>query len=158
MIDDIVSIHSEWLHGNEGLITLFVLPPYFLRPVVHLSISDGQKQLLVKSPGLLTLLHHALFAEDDSHPRKDMAERNRAGIQLDGCECVAQLALFDQGRQLLQQDSLIITALEVVREHGLSPEAKETAGSALMALRGMENLSGSHEHIVVEHVMLSYQW
>ncbi len=159
MIDDIVSIHSGWLYTNEELVTLSpVLPPYFLRPVVHLSISDEQKQLLVKSPGLVPLLHHALFAEDDSHPRKDMAERNRAGIQLDGCECLAQIALFDRGRELLQQDGSLVQALHVVQDHGLTREAQESAGRALVALRGMEDLAASHGDIVAEHVMLSYQW
>jgi hypothetical protein len=157
IIDDIVSIHSEWLHG--GLAALLpVLPPYFLRPMVHLSVSDQNKTKLVQSAGLLTLLRISLFDNtDDSHPRKDMPAPNCAGIQLDGCECVAQLALFDRGRELLQQDSSIEEALEVVRERGLSPEAKESAHGALVALRGMKDLAASHEDIVAEHIMLSYR-
>jgi hypothetical protein len=136
-----------------------VLPPYFLRPLTHLSISDLNKTKLVRSPGLLTLLLHALFGDtDESHPRKDMPAPNCAGIQLDGCECVAQIALFDRGRELLQQDSSLAKALQVVQEHGLSPEAKGSAGRALVALHGMEDLVASHGHIGSKHVMLSYQW
>jgi hypothetical protein len=157
IIDDIVSIHSEWLHGPLVAI-IPVLTPYFLRPLVHLSISDQNKTNLVQSVGLLTLLRYALFDDtDDSHPRKDMPTPNRAGIQLDGCECVAQLALVDRGRELLQQDSSIEAALEVVRERGLSPEAQESARGALVALHGMEDLAASHGDIVAEHIMLSYR-
>ena len=157
IIDDIVSIHSEWLHGQLAAV-IPVLTPYFLRPLVHLSISDQNKTNLVQSAGLLTLLRHALFDDtDDSHPRKDMPAPNRAGIQLDGCECVAQLALVDRGRELLQQDSSIEAALEVVRERGLSPEAQESARGALVALHGMEGLAASHGDIVAEHIMLSYR-
>jgi hypothetical protein len=112
--------------------------------------------MLVHNDKLVPLLLSTLMLEPE-HPRKKMAEHLKAGIQADGIESIAQLALFDRGRELLLQHEAVLAGLQwVIEEHsGTSPELKESARGAMMALNGVEQ----HDmHIVAEHVMLSYSW
>ena len=50
--------------------------------------------MLVRCDSLIPTLLDALFL-DPEHPRKDMEEALRAGIQRDGAECLLQLARVD---------------------------------------------------------------
>ena len=70
-------------------------------------------------------------------------------------ECLAQLAVYEPAREMLRQDPTVLPSLQAVRDSGLSAEAREIAGAALLAL------SDKKLHTVMEgqkHVMLSYQW
>ena len=58
--------------------------------------------MLLQCDALTPTLLDALFL-DPEHPRKDMDETLRAGIQCDGAECFLQLALFHKGKELLGQ-------------------------------------------------------
>ena len=51
-------------------------------------------------------------------------------------ECLAQLAVFPQGRDALLADAAVVKALRQVQDGGggLSEECRELAGSALLAL------------------------
>ena len=85
---------------------------------------------------LIPTLLDALFL-DPEHPRKDMDERLRAGIQCDGTECFLQLALFDPGRALLEQHTEALDALRaLVDGAALTEEARLSASSALAAIDG----------------------
>ncbi len=66
-------------------------------------------------------------------------------------ECLAQLALFPPGREALLQDPSVSEALQAVAESGLSPESREFAQGALLALSDTELTSKEGQ----KHVMLS---
>ena len=66
-------------------------------------------------------------------------------------ECLAQLALFPPGREALLQNSSVSEALQAVAESGLSPESREFAQGALLALSDTELISKEGQ----KHVMLS---
>ena len=66
-------------------------------------------------------------------------------------ECLAQLALFPPGRDALLQNSSVSEALQAVAESGLSPESREFAQGALLALSDTELISKEGQ----KHVMLS---
>ena len=72
--------------------------------------ADANKQMLVRCDVLIPTLLHALFLDPES-PRKDMDEVSRAGIQRDGAECFLQLALFEPGKELLEQHPEALDAL-----------------------------------------------
>ena len=69
--------------------------------------------MLVQCDALIPTLLGALFL-DQEHPRKDMDEPLRAGIQSDGAECFLQLALFEPGRELLEQHPEALDALMMI--------------------------------------------
>jgi len=97
---------------------------------------DVNKAMLVQCNALVPLLLDALFL-DPEHPRKDMDEKLRAGIQCDGAECFLQLALFDPGRELLEQHAEALDALRsLVDGSALTEEARLSASSALAAIDG----------------------
>ena len=99
-------------------------------------VADANKAMLVQCNALVPLLLDALFL-DPEHPRKDMDEKLRAGIQCDGAECFLQLALFDPGRELLEQHAEALDALRtLVGGAALTEEARLSASSALAAIDG----------------------
>ena len=92
--------------------------------------------MLVQCNALVPLLLDALFL-DPENPRKDMDERLRAGIQCDGAECFLQLALFEPGKELLEQHAEALDALRaLVGGAALTEEARLSASSALAAVEG----------------------
>ena len=70
------------------------------------------------------------------------------------CECLYQLAVFEPGREALQQDVSVSSALEAVAQIGLTEQSREFAAAALMAL-SEDKLQMRTEG--QKHVMLSYQ-
>ena len=93
--------------------------------------------MLVQCDALIPTLLDALFL-DPEHPRKDMDEALRAGIQRDGAECFLQLALYEPGKQLLEQHPEALDALRaLVDGAALVEEARLAASSALAAMEGM---------------------
>ena len=93
--------------------------------------------MLVHNDGLIPTLLDALFL-DPEHPRKDMDETLRAGVQCDGAECFLQLALFEPGKQLLEQRPEALDALRaLVDGPALTEEARLSASAALAAVEGL---------------------
>ena len=109
--------------------------------------------MLVRCDVLIPTLLHALFL-DPEHPRKDMDEVSRAGIQCDGAECFLQLALFEPGKELLEQHVEALDALRALADGGaLTKEAGEHASGALVAVEGLapgpDPPPGDEKHIMV---------
>ena len=69
-----------------------------------------------------------------------------------------QLALFDPGRDYLQQHPSVLDALRMLTDKALTEDARQYAEGALMALLPPEAVA--HHAIDVEslHVFMSYQW
>ena len=149
-MDDTVAQLEAYLTGS--LAPLFpTLPAYFLRPLVHLCISDTNKAMLVRSDALIPTLLDALFL-DPEHPRKDMEEALRAGIQSDGAECLLQLALVEPGKELLERHPEALDALRaLVDGAALTEQARRAASGALVAVQGPAQapVRGGEKHIVV---------
>ena len=133
--------------------------------LLHLSVSDHHKPLILANPDAIPLLISSLFLDPD-HPRglraKEILHEAAAPTPLDvqavyqrnWTEVLEQLALFGPGKEALLCDEAAMAALEAVVELGMTEEAKEHARGALIALRGV----AEHEAVVPNHVMLSYSW
>ena len=108
--------------------------------------------MLVHNDGLIPTLLDALFL-DPEHPRKDMDKTLRAGVQCDGAECFLQLALFEPGKELLEQNPEALDALRLLTDEGLTKEAREFASGALVAVEGLapgpDPPPGDEKHIMV---------
>ena len=78
-------------------------------------MADANKALLVQCDVLIPTLFDALFL-DPEHPRKDLDEALRAGIQCDGAECFLQLALVEQGKELLERHPESLDALRALAD------------------------------------------
>ena len=154
MVDHIVELHRDILTGTL-VFTSPVLPMHFLQPLLHLCISDVNKAMLVQCPALIPAVLDALFL-DPEHVRKDMDETVRARIQRDGAECFLQLALFEPGRELLEQHPEALDALRaLVDGAALTEEARLSASSALAAVEGVAPGSapaGDDKHIMMSCV------
>ena len=108
---------------------------------------------------LIPTLLDALFL-DPEHPRKDMDETLRTGIQCDGAECFLQLALFEPGKQLLEQHPEALDALRVLVDGAaLTEEARLAASAALAAvegpLPGPAPTPGDEKHVMMSCALLS---
>ena len=109
--------------------------------------------MLVQCDLLIPTLIDALFL-DPEHPRKDMVETLRKGIQCDGAECFMQLALFEPGKKLLERHPEALEALRALADGGaLTEEARLAASGALLAAEGPAQeqapAPGGEKHIVV---------
>ena len=113
--------------------------------------ADANKQMLVRCDVLIPTLLDAVFL-DPEHPRKDMDEALRAGIQCDGAECFLQLALFEPGKELLERHPEALDALRALADgSALTEEARLAASGALVAVERQEQARtvGGEKHIVV---------
>ena len=108
--------------------------------------------MLVRCDALIPTLLDALFLAPE-HPRKDMDETLRAGVQCDGAECFLQLALFEPGKELLEQNPEALDALRLLTDGGLTKEAREHASGALVAVEGLAPppapTPGDQKHIMM---------
>jgi hypothetical protein len=146
-----------------------VLPPFYLRPLLHLCISDKNKLLLVKSPKLTPLLTEALLldpahlrtASDPQSAVPPMREATKAAFQQTAAECFLQLALFEPGRAMLSDETAALEALHaLVDGQALSEEAKVSAHGALLEIEGRTHEPEPEREGAAEeggHVMVSYQ-
>lgn len=97
---------------------------------------------------------------DPDHPRAGLPDTMITWLQQMHTECLAQLAVFPQGRAALLAELSVLEALQHVKEVGRSEVCRELAESALLALRDhapdFEDLGhqGS-DHDGPKHVMLS---
>ena len=127
------------------------------------SVSDKHKTLLFTAPDIWTLLTLGLFLDAEQHPRGQNAVPPSSPVpveiqaiwQRNYAEALQQLALFPPGREAILQQPSIMKALEEVAERGMSPEAREHAEGALIALsdKEMQAVDGDGP----KHIMLSYQ-
>ena len=160
MIRDTVCLMQDCLTGNIASF-LPVLPSQFLKPVVHLCISDTNKALLVQSAELLpSLLLDAMFLRDD-HVRKDADVSEKAPVQTDAADACLQLALSPSGRELLSSDPALMDALRSLADKAYTEEAKLAAQNALVAIEGVmrepePEMEGADESD--KHIFVSYQW
>ena len=67
------------------------------------TISDANKNFLVRGKGLLPLLLDGLLLEPD-HVRKDHPANIKAAIQADAASCFLQMACFEPGRVRLSEN------------------------------------------------------
>ena len=107
--------------------------------------------MLVQCDALIPTLLDALFL-DPEHPRKDMDEALRAGIQRDGVECLLQLALVEAGKELLERHPEALEALRALADgSALTEEARRAASGALVAMEGaaQARAPGGEKHIVM---------
>ena len=154
-IDGFIKITTEIIAPTSfGFI--WALSAQECRGLLALCISDVNKLLLINSPGFTALLvmHPALLLSqicspllthravapppqtsglllDPEHPRKDTAEPVKAAVQRDIAECIQQLAVFPQAREVLKADSELIDAVKALVDKGWTNEAKETAARTL---------------------------
>ena len=115
-----------------------VVPPFYLRGLRCLCVSDVNKTLLVQCPDLVTLITDMLLV-DPHHPRQSQDEAIKAAIQKDAAECFLQLALFEPGRQMLTKDVAAMEKLHTVADGGgqtLTKDARECAYGAVIAVEG----------------------
>ena len=118
-----------------------------------LDVQHGQLHQLRSVPPLCAV--PILSAEEQAPIPLD--EARRAGIQCDGAECFLQLALFEPGKELLEQHPEALDALRSLAESALTQDARLSASSALAAVEGP--LPGPGPTPGDErHVMVSYQW
>ena len=113
--------------------------------------------MLVRCDALIPTLLDALFL-DPEHPRKDMDQTLRAGVQCDGAECFLQLALFEPGKQLLEQHPEALDALLVLVDGAaLTEEARLAASAALAAVEGPlpGPTAGDEKHVMMSCALLS---
>jgi hypothetical protein len=93
---------------------------------------------------------------DSSHARDDLNDDAKAWLQTTHAECLAQLAVFPEGREaLLRQGSAVTEALQAVAEAGLTQESREHASAALMAMSDRELQLTTEGQ---KHIMISYNW
>ncbi len=80
----------------------------------------------------------------------------KAWCQQHHTEALAQLAVFEDGRQaLLEHETSVVPTLKAVEQAGLSQTACEQAAAALAALSDTKLVMVTEGQ---KHVMLSYQW
>ncbi len=164
LVDAVVTITRQQLTGALAAWHQ-TLPQGYLAPVLHLTISDKNKALLVQATDLVPLLVDALFVDsaEKLHPRRDAANKKEVWIQSVQCnaaECFLQLAAYEPGRELLLQadrstDPTVNGALQVVADRGMTSAAREFAKCTLIALGDDGRRKRSADAPSSEHVMLS---
>jgi hypothetical protein len=123
-------------------------------------ISDANKIMLVQVPGFISLLVDVLFLDPDGRSiLKKPDERVKAAMQADAAECLAQVALFDAGRELLANDDDAKDALHAMVNGGaLTEPSKIAAAGALMSIEGRVHDQGKTRERTEStdgHVMVS---
>ena len=91
---------------------------------------------------------------DPDHPHAGIKHSIKSWCQKAHSECLAQLAVHEQGREALLAHSTVVPALQALADTGWSEEARNFANAALVALENKKIHSTGGQ----KHVMLSYQW
>jgi hypothetical protein len=133
--------------------------------VLELCVSDRNKPLLLLNSAFLPYLVDALLLQPD-HPRAQLKPEQKAWIQTCHSECLAQLALFPQGREALLADQSVLAALQVVAgDGGFCAEARKFAQTALLVLSDKQQQEqdtggGEWDRQATDnlHIMISYNW
>jgi hypothetical protein len=91
----------------------------------------------------------------------------KESIQTDCLSCLLQLAVFEPGRELLQNDPATMEALRNMADgRALGKQGQVHAESTLIAIEGVSHVpepegtdpGGGGTHEDDEHIMVSYQW
>lgn len=159
MTDVAVSNSINLLSGAIMARIVPTLAPFFLRPIVHLCVSDENKEFLVRSPKLIELLTESLLL-DDTHVRANQDPQTKAAIQQDAAECFLWLAQTETGRELLATAPAALDALHAMKSVASTEEAKESAHCALLAVQGRahEPEPAQDDNVGGGWVMVSYSW
>ena len=92
---------------------------------------------------------------DPEHPQAGLKQELKMWNQTTHAECLAQLAVHAQGREVLLADPSVCAALQEVADRGMCEESREHAKAALLALSDTELHADTEGQ---RHVMISYQW
>jgi hypothetical protein len=167
LVDTTIECLKHQLSGAAA--TFFPhLQAHWLRPILHLTVSDTHKALLIRSPGLIAFLLETLLLPNPEHTRNAAKDSEKAPIQADAADALLQLAVYEPARELLLKDSALLEALRaMVGGAALTEAAALSAQNALMAIEGVENTrrhaatgSESQLHAVdgQKHIMLSCEY
>ena len=117
---------------------------------LELCISDENKPLLLANKDFVPYLVDALLLGPD-HPRAAMKDELKIWCQHHHTECLAQLAVYEPAREALLADPTVVPALRAVAEAGMSAEARELAGAALLALsdKKLEMATEGQMHVML---------
>ena len=115
--------------------------------LLALCISDTHKTLLLANPAVVTHLVHGLMLDPAYHRTGERDTTDFAGIkaavQRDYAECLQQLSLFPEGREVMIRDPAVTEALHALVSAGdelcWSGEARRCAHGALMALEDRDH-------------------
>ena len=135
------------------------------QPILCLTLSDANKELLLRADGLIRVLTDSLLLDPD-HPLRTQQTRPgevlfgatdfeavKGPVQRDFAEAIEQLAVYRPGREALLQDPTVLDALREVADKGWTDEAKEYAAGALMALS--DHQPDAERVVDQRHVMMS---
>ena len=161
LIDDALLVQKDMFDGN--LVGFFPeVPTNYLKPILHLCISDTNKVMLTQSEHLMPLLMTTLYLLPADHPRYNTDAATKAAIQTDATICFLQISVCEAGRGLLENDHAALEALHALADGGqaLTEEGKAAAHGALIAIEGVTRepepaQEGGAE--AASHIMLSYQ-
>jgi len=114
MIDTVI---TSLLASFSGFVAQFVavLPTFALRPVLHLCVSDANKEFLAQNSELLILLTEALLL-DPEHVRQNQATDTKAALQCDAVDCCLHLALYPAGKEMLAKAPALMECLHALAE------------------------------------------
>ena len=162
MVDGVLRSRLAVFSGSISAYSPVLTPFEVVRPILHLTISDQNKLLLIQSTELVAFILETLLIDPD-HPRQDQDEAVKAAIQADSVECLLQLATFEPGRARLTQETAIIEALHALSAgKALTGEAKSSADGALLAIEGRtrepEPQRDGDEEVTDGHIMMSCKY
>ncbi len=168
----VASVVTTLLSDFSGFVSAVksTLPIHWLRPLLHLTISDTNKDLLIQSAELWVLLRECLLVDPD-HVRNEGGQIAqeldvRSAVQRDAAECCLQLVQYIPSKELLAEEPALMEALHALAEDSstaLSKEAQMSATSALISIEGRSIVEPKPELDsdglkLTGHVMVSYQW
>ena len=167
LVDTTIECLKHQLSGAAA--TFFPhLQAHWLRPILHLTVSDTHKALLIRSPGLIAFLLETLLLPNPEHTRNAAKDSEKAPIQADAADALLQLAVYGPARELLLKESALLEALRaMVGGAALTEAAALSAQNALMAIEGVENArrnaaTGSESELRAvdgqKHIMLSCEY
>jgi hypothetical protein len=154
-VDECVFCILTLLDGRHPL----PIQSFWSETLLDMSVSDRNKMLLLEvGADFFTAVRLGLFIDAD-HPKADSTPVEiQAVFQRNFTEALQQIALFAPGRTALLQEASLMSALEETVQHGMTPQAREHAEGALMALsRRREMQAQPSDSDAPKHIMLSYQ-
>ena len=102
--------------------------------------------------------------DDSTAPAGSSSTAAKGPIQAEAADCFLQIAVFEPGRLLLQQDPAAMLALRALADPSndcaLTAKARLSAAGALVAIEGLarKELAVKEELEPEGHVFVSYQW
>jgi hypothetical protein len=137
-------------------------------PDLNLSISDANKDQLLRNPAWIPHLVDGLLLHDE-HPRNQADQMTgatpdavKAEVQCGYAEALSQHAVYAPGREALLKDPSFVKSLEQLVDQAMTDEAKDFARATLVAL-GITKAPASASQAAGDdnpppHIMASYNW